>query len=118
MDGFEFDWSNDCQTNGLVHCWYWKYLSVYFGVYDDGAEKSFLLVLHNISPKKEREKLLRLGEKYNQDSIIYVQPTIQLLIYTTGRYVEGKGYQKLSVNTTDNYSRLELTLYPPITVSQ
>lgn len=86
-----------------------------FGVYDGGAERSFLLVLHNISPKKEREKLLRLGEKYNQDSIIYVQqiqPTIQQLIYTTGRhrgqYVEGKGYQKLSTNTTDNYSRLEL----------
>ena len=85
-----------------------------FGVYDGGAERSFLLVLHNISPKKEREKLIRLGEKYNQDSIIYVrqvQPVIQQLIYTTGRhqgqFVQGKGYQKLPSNTTDNYSRLE-----------
>lgn len=86
-----------------------------FGVYDGGAERSFLLVLHNISPRREREKLVRLGEKYNQDSIIYVRrvhPVIQQLIYTTGqhqgRFVQGRGYRKLPSNSTDNYSRLEL----------
>jgi hypothetical protein len=86
-----------------------------FGVYDGGNETSFLIILHNVLPTKELEKFMKLGEKYNQDSIIYVKqakPTKQQLIYTTGqyqgKYVEGKGYEKLLLNVTDNYSRIQL----------
>jgi len=72
-----------------------------FGAYDGAIEKSFIIILHNISLMGEVEEIVELGEKYNQDSIIYVKqsrPIIQQLIYTNGRYqdryVEGKGYEK------------------------
>ncbi|UJR30676.1 hypothetical protein I4U23_018200 [Adineta vaga] len=85
------------------------------GSYDGGIERSFFLILHNESPQDELEELFRLGEKYNQDSIIYVKkskPVIQQLIYTTGhyrgRYVKGNGYERLQSNVTDNFSRVHL----------
>jgi len=85
------------------------------GMYDESLENSFLVVLHNNSPDKERTAICRLGEKYNQDSVIYVKqasPVIQQLIYTTGplngTYVEGQGYKILSANVTDNYSSVRL----------
>ena len=85
------------------------------GRYDGAEEKSLLVVLHNDCPNDERTFFIGLGEKYNQDSIIYVKqsfPVIQQMIYTTGllngTYVEGEGYEILSANTTDNYSRLKL----------
>ncbi len=62
---------------------------------------------------EELEEIVALGEKYNQDSIIYVKqsrPIIQQLIYTIERYqeryVEGKGYEKLPSNVTDNYVQI------------
>jgi hypothetical protein len=92
--------------------------STIVGVYDGAKETSFFVVLHNDEPENERQFLYRLGEKYNQDSIIYVkraQPVRQELIYTTGpfngTYVEGQGYQILLGNTTDNYSRVQLCPY-------
>ena len=85
------------------------------GMYDESLENSFLVVLHNNSPDKERATICRLGEKYNQDSVIYVKralPVIQQLIYTTGplngTYVEGQGYRILPANVTDNYSSVRL----------
>jgi hypothetical protein len=85
------------------------------GMYDGYRENSFLVILHNNSPDQERTKICQLGEKYNQDSVIYVKqasPVIQQLIYTTGplngTYVEGQGYKILSPNATDNYSSVRL----------
>lgn len=85
------------------------------GMYDESRENSFLVILHNISPDQERTTIFKLGEKYNQDSVIYVKqasPVIQQLIYTTGplngTYVEGQGYKILSGNVTDNYSSVHL----------
>jgi hypothetical protein len=85
------------------------------GKYDGAMENSFLIILHNNSPDQERSVIYQLGEKYNQDSVIYVKqasPVIQQLIYTTGplngTYVEGQGYEILSANTTDNYSSVRL----------
>jgi len=85
------------------------------GMYDESRENSFLVILHNTSPDKERTTIYKLGEKYNQDSVIYVKqasPVIQQLIYTTGplngTYVEGQGYKILSANVTDNYTSVHL----------
>jgi hypothetical protein len=85
------------------------------GMYDEARENSFLVILHNELPDQERSVIYQLGEKYNQDSVIYVKqasPVIQQLIYTTGplngTYVEGQGYKILSTNTTDNYSSIHL----------
>ena len=85
------------------------------GMYDGASEASFLVVLHNESPEQERAAICQLGEKYHQDSIIYVRqasPAVQQLIYTTGpfsgSYVEGQGYEILSTNVTDNYSSIRL----------
>ena len=85
------------------------------GKYDESLENSFLVILHNNSPDKERTLICQLGEKYNQDSVIYVRqssPVIQQLIYTSGplngTYVEGQGYKILSPNVTDNYSSVRL----------
>jgi hypothetical protein len=89
--------------------------SAILGVYDGSSETSFFITLHNQSPDQERAAVMILGEKYNQDSIIYVRrktPTIQQLIYTTGqfkgKYVQGQGYDELLGNVTDNYSRLQI----------
>lgn len=86
-----------------------------FGVYNGDNETSFLVVLHNISPEIERTKFIQLGQKYHQESIIYVKravPTIQQFIYTTGefsgKYVEGQGYKVLFANVTDDYSEVNL----------
>jgi hypothetical protein len=85
------------------------------GMYDESRENSFLVIFHNTSPDQERITIYKLGEKYNQDSVIYVKqasPVIQQLIYTTGplngTYVEGQGYKILSTNVTDNYSSVRL----------
>ena len=85
------------------------------GMYDESLEHSFLVILHNDSPEKERTTICKLGEKYNQDSVIYVKqasPVIQQLIYTSGSlngtYIEGQGYRILSGNVTDNYSSIHL----------
>lgn len=85
------------------------------GMYDEYRENSFLVILHNNSPDQERAIIYHLGEKYNQESVIYVKqalPVIQQLIYTTGpfngTYVEGQGYKILSTNVTDNFSRVRL----------
>jgi hypothetical protein len=85
------------------------------GMYDESLENSFLVILHNNSPDRERTIIYKLGEKYNQESVIYVKqasPVIQQLIYTTGpfngTYVEGQGYKILSTNVTDNYSSVRL----------
>jgi hypothetical protein len=78
------------------------------GMYDGTQENSFLVVLQNERPADELSLLYQLGEKYQQESIIYVQQ----LIYTTGpfsgTYVEGQGYRILCGNTTENYSRVQL----------
>ena len=73
---------------------------------------SSFIIIHRI---QERTIIYQLGEKYNQDSVIYVKqasPVIQQLIYTTGplngTYVEGQGYKILSGNVTDNYSSVQL----------
>jgi hypothetical protein len=85
------------------------------GMYDGASENSFLIILHNDLPEQERTIIYQLGEKYNQESVIYVKqasPVIQQLIYTTGpfngTYVEGEGYKILSGNVTDNYSSVKL----------
>ena len=85
------------------------------GKYDGAIENSFLIILHNDLPEQERTLICQLGEKYNQESVIYVKqasPVIQQLIYTTGpfngTYVEGEGYKILSTNATDNYSSVKL----------
>ncbi len=85
------------------------------GVYDGGSETSFFIVLHNESPVQERLAIMVLGEKYDQDTVIYVRkatPTIQQLIYTTGQYkgsyIQGLGYTLLPGNVTDNYSILQI----------
>ena len=85
------------------------------GSYDGGIEQSILLILHNESPKSELQELIQLGEKYNQDSIIYVKkstPPVQKMVYTTGdyrgRHVRGTGYEKPLPNMTDNFSRIQL----------
>jgi hypothetical protein len=85
------------------------------GVYDGGSETSFFITLHNDSPDQERSAIMALGNKYNQETIIYVRkktPTIQQLIYTTGQYrgnyVQGLGYTELFENVTDNYSILQI----------
>lgn len=85
------------------------------GMYDESQENSFLVVLHNILSDQERTTICKLGEKYNQDSVIYVKqasPVIQQMIYTTGplngTYIEGQGYKILSANVTDNYSSVHL----------
>ncbi|CAF1252044.1 unnamed protein product [Adineta steineri] len=93
-----------------------KYLySNVLGVYDGASEYSFLVILHNDLPDRERALIYRLGEKYNQDSVIYVKqalPVVQQLIYTTGplngTYVEGQGYKILTTDVTDNYSSVQL----------
>ena len=94
------------------------------GMYDESLENSFLVVLHNSSPHKERATICRLGEKYNQDSVIYVKrasPVIQQLIYTSGplngSYVEGQGYTILPANVTDNYSSVRLCPNATLTFS-
>ncbi|CAF4874030.1 unnamed protein product [Rotaria socialis] len=86
-----------------------------FGFYNGDNETSFFVILHNISPDTERNVFIELGQKYNQESIIYVKratPTIQQFIYTTGefsgKYVEGQGYKVLSTNITDDYSELNV----------
>ena len=85
------------------------------GMYDGSKEDSFIVILHNDSPDQERTAIYQLGEKYYQESVIYVKqasPVIQQLIYTTGpfsgTYVEGQGYKILSGNVTDNYSTVRL----------
>ncbi|UJR08617.1 hypothetical protein I4U23_012876 [Adineta vaga] len=85
------------------------------GKYDGAIEDSFLVVLHNQSPDQERTIIYELGEKYHQDSVIYVKqasPVLQQLIYTTGplngTYIEGEGFKILSGNVTDNYSNVHL----------
>lgn len=94
------------------------------GMYDGLQEKSFLVVLRNISPEQERTTMCELGAKYNQESIIYVKqatPVVQQLIYTTGpfngTYVEGEGYRILPANVTDNYSRVRLCPTSELTFS-
>jgi hypothetical protein len=89
-----------------------------FGMYNGANETSFFITLHNTSPNKERAEIIKLGKKYNQESVIYTKqatPTIQQFIYTTGNfsggYVIGEGYiehSEDSTNTTDNYSRMQL----------
>lgn len=90
------------------------YLDV-LGKYDESLENSFLIIFHNTAPDKERTLICQLGEKYNQESVIYVKqasPVLQQMIYTTGplngTYIEGEGYQILSPNVTDNYSSVRL----------
>ena len=85
------------------------------GSYDGAKEESFFVVLHDKSPAEERRSIFQLGEKYHQDSVIYVKrakPVVQELIYTTGPLsgtsVEGQGYEILSGNITDNYSSVSL----------
>ncbi|CAF3814687.1 unnamed protein product [Rotaria sp. Silwood1] len=101
-------------TNDLTNLYAYSSMQ---GVYNGDNETSFFVTLHNISPDTERSAFIQLGEKYNQESIIYVKraiPTIQQFIYTTGvfsgKYVEGQGYEVLTTNVTDDYS--ELTLWP------
>lgn len=85
------------------------------GTYDGAEETSLIVLLHDEFPDEEREFFYQLGEKYHQDSIIYVKrncPVIQQLIYTTGplngTFVEGEGFEILSSTSTDNYSRVRL----------
>ena len=85
------------------------------GTYDGAKEESFFVVLHDLSHAEERQRIFELGEKYHQDSVIYVKrakPVVQELIYTTGPLsgasVEGQGYKILSGNITDNYSSVNL----------
>ncbi|CAF1601308.1 unnamed protein product [Didymodactylos carnosus] len=88
------------------------------GVYD-GLETSFFVILDKLDRHKtDRKHFLKLGRKFNQDSIIYVRDInqesliVQQLIYTIGKYenkyIVGKGYQKLSPIDTDNYSTIKL----------
>ncbi|CAF1274885.1 unnamed protein product [Didymodactylos carnosus] len=89
--------------------------STMVGVYNGDKETSFFVTLHNVSPDEERAAMIKLGQKYNQESIIYVKKatsTIQQFIYTTGefkgKYVERQGYKVLSTDVTDDYSQSQL----------
>jgi len=85
------------------------------GVYNGDSETSFLVILHNTSPNEDRKEIVRLGKKYNQESVIYVKratPAIEQLIFTTGvdtgKIIEAGSYSELPANVTDNYSSLQL----------
>ena len=62
------------------------------GVYGD-REDSFLVMAHDI----DREEVIKLGEKYNQDSVIYGENGKQEMHYTvgknTGKAHLGTGYE-------------------------
>lgn len=60
-----------------------------------GYEDSFLVMVYDA----EEKDLIVLGEKYNQESIIYVNSGLNKMIYTTGKnkgkWYEGKGWSEL-----------------------
>ncbi|CAF1521453.1 unnamed protein product, partial [Didymodactylos carnosus] len=96
--------------------------STVLGVYDGGREVSFFISLHDRRDDSlhERQQFMKMGTKYNQDSIIYTKGitdkyfmnVTQQLIYTTGQHmgnwVQGKGYVEFHKNVTDNYSEIQL----------
>jgi hypothetical protein len=67
----------------------------------DGEEQSMWV----LNPDVTRSELVDLGEKYNQDSVIYTEKGKNELIYTTGNHKgernEGSGYQETP--DADNY---------------
>jgi HK97 family phage portal protein len=79
-----------------------------------GKEDSFLIQIH----EAEREEIIQLGEKYNQDSIIFTQAQKNEMVYTTGadkgKSVKGTGYS-WEDNADDFYTEVG---HPDGTVSK
>lgn len=70
-------------------------------------EDSYMVMI----PDASRNDMIKLGKKYNQDSVLHSDHDKNELIYTTGadagKTVKGKGYKKLGDNATDNYTEVK-----------
>lgn len=79
-------------------------------------EDSFLVMAHDA----DRDPLVELGRKYNQDSIIWTDRGTNYMIYTTdstdddgnpiaaGSYLKGKGFEEISLEEGDFFTEVYL----------
>ena len=76
------------------------------GKYGD-EEESFMVMVNDI----EKDSMVNLGKKYNQDSIIYSDQGNNELIYTVGdnegKRHKGSGFNLLDQETEDFYTEIE-----------
>jgi ppGpp synthetase/RelA/SpoT-type nucleotidyltranferase len=74
--------------------------------YSSGGEPAFLVMCHDA----EREEMIELGRKFNQDSVVYGENGAQERHYTTGELVGkvavGKGYDE-NVKDNEEHTRLK-----------
>ena len=71
------------------------------------VEDSYLVMTHN----PDEKEMVKLGKKYNQDSIIIVKSNKNRMVFTTGsnsgKGLKGDGFSKLEKNTDDNYTAIQ-----------
>lgn len=74
------------------------------GKYEGSTEDSFLVMVHDA----DRDELVKIGAKYNQDSIIYADSGKYHAIYTTGanqgKEATGAAWHTLPDSAPDNYT--------------
>ena len=70
-------------------------------------EESFLVMVHDTS----KNEIIKMGKKYNQDSVIFSEKGNNQLIYTTGenagKITQGQGWSKVSKEQADFYSEIQ-----------
>ncbi len=70
-------------------------------------EDSYMVMI----PDASKKDMIKLGKKYNQDSVLHSDHDNNELIYTTGdnagKTVKGKGYKKLGSKESDNYTEVK-----------
>lgn len=76
------------------------------GKYDGLAEESVMVMMHDA----DREELMQVGQRYNQDAVIYSDKGKNQMIFTTGENrggrFEGKGWEELPTDVSDNFTEL------------
>jgi hypothetical protein len=87
---------SDLKDKGLMH------MQV-VGMYE-GLEDSFMV----FTPEVKREELVEMGEKYNQDSVIFTNKGKNEMIFTTGddkgKHHPGEGFKARGNNAKDYYT--------------
>lgn len=78
------------------------------GKYEGFEEGSYVVLV----PEIEKKEAMKLGEKYNQDSIVYIENGKNNLIYTVGdkkgKQYGGEGFKKEDSSKEDNFSQVFL----------
>ena len=84
----------------------YKFVKVH-GKYGE-EEDSYMVMIHDI----DRGEMTKIGERYNQDSVIYAEKGKNEMIFTTGenkgKRHEGSGYEPVEDSATDYYSEIEI----------